>query len=172
RLGRVLGPADDRPEAPRALVLSDGAWRRRFGADPGVVGRVIALDRQPVTIVGVLDAGAGQPGDDWIEGWTALAPDLGTPTRGDRSYRVIARLRDGGSLRQARAELDAVSRRLAAAYPTTNHGFEVNVVPFADDLFGRDIRTGLATLLAAVGLVLVIGCVNIAQLLLARSASR
>ncbi len=169
--GRLLGPADDRPEAPRAAVLTWASWRERFGADPAVVGRTLTLDGQPATVVGVLSPRT-IPGLETTPVWSALGPSLGDPDRGDRSYLAAGRLRAGVTVAQCRSELDAISRRLAAAYPKSNAGFEVNVIPLEEDLFGAKFRTGLYTLLGAVGLLLVIACANIAQLLLARGAAR
>jgi putative ABC transport system permease protein len=171
RLGRLLTPADDRPDAARVAVLSEEAWRRRFASDPGVLGSTLTLDSQPYTIIGVLPE-QSLPGFESVQAYTAFGPDLGTPDRGDRSYLVFGRLRRGVSIESCRAELDAISRRLAAAYPRSNAGFEVNVVPLLEDLYGAKFRVGLYSLLAAVVLVLTIACANIAQLLLSRSAAR
>ncbi len=171
RLGRLLTPADDRPDAARVAVLTEEAWKKRFASDPGVLGSVLKLDGQPFTVVGVLPERA-VPSYEAVQVYAALGPDLGNPERGDRSYTALGRLRRGASLEQCRAELDAISRRLAAAYPKSNAGFEVNVVPLTEDLYGKKFRVGLYSLLGAVVLVLAIACANIAQLLLSRSAAR
>jgi putative ABC transport system permease protein len=171
-LGRTVGPSDDRSQASRIAVLSHGAWRRRYGANPGVLGTSLTLDGQAYSIVGVMPPDFAFPGDEGIEVWTALAPDLGNPERGDRDYFAVARLRPGVTVAQARADLDAVSHALGAAYPKSNAGFEVNVLRIEDDLFGKKFRVGLFMLLGAVALVLGIGCANIAQLFLARSGAR
>jgi putative ABC transport system permease protein len=171
-LGRTVTSADDRPEAGRVAVLSHGAWRRRYGADPRVLGSSLKLDGQLYSVVGVMPADFALPGDEGVEVWTALTPDLGSPERGDREFFVIGRLRRGVTVVAARAELDAISLGLAAAYPKSNAGFQVNVIRLEDDLFGKKFRVGLLTLLGAVALVLAIGCANIAQLLLARSGAR
>jgi putative ABC transport system permease protein len=171
-LGRAVGPADDRPQASRIAVLSHGAWRRRYGADPRVLGSSLTLDGQPYSVVGVMPEDFAFPGDEGIEVWTALAPDLGNPERGDRDYFAVARLRPGVTVAQSRAELDSISRDLGAAYPKSNAGFEVNVLRVEDDLFGKKFRVGLFTLLGAIALVLGIGCANIAQLFLARAGAR
>jgi putative ABC transport system permease protein len=172
RIGRTVMAVDDRPEAPRVAVLSDGAWRRRYAADPRVLGSSIRLDGQLYSVIGVMPADFAFPGDEGIEVWTALGPDLGAPERGDREFFAVARLKSGVAPSQARAELDAISRGLAAAYPKSNSGFEVNVLRLEDDLFGKKFRVGLIMLLGAVALVLGIGCANIAQLLLARAGAR
>jgi len=171
RLGRFLAPADDRRDAARVAVLSEEAWRRRYASDPGVLGSVLTLDGQSYTVVGVLPE-QSLPGFESVQAYTPFGADLGTPERGDRSYLVFGRLRRGASVASCRAELDAISRRLAAAYPKSNAGFEVNVVPLTEDLYGAKFRVGLYSLLAAVALVLTIACANIAQLLLSRSAAR
>jgi putative ABC transport system permease protein len=169
--GRLIEPSDDSPASPRVVVLSWQTWQRRFGADPGILGATLVFDGQPATVIGILPR-AAVPGFELNQAWMALGPDLGDPARGDRSFLAFGRLRPGVSIEKCRAELDALSRRLAAAYPDTNTGLEVNVLRMTDDLFGGKFRTGLFTLLAAVGLVLLIACANIAQLLLVRGAAR
>ncbi len=171
-LGRTVTPTDDRSGATRVAVLSFGAWRKRFGGDARILGSALALDGQPYSVVGVMPEDFAIPGDEPIEIWTALLPDLGSPDRGDRDYFAVGRLRRGVSLAAARAELDGISHRLAVAYPASNAEFEVNVIRASDDLFGKQFRVGLFTLLAAVVLVLVIACANIAQLLLTRAGGR
>jgi putative ABC transport system permease protein len=175
-LGRPYGPEEDRPGGPPAVLLSDGFWRRRFGADPGVLGRSLVLDGRPCDIVGVMPPGFAFPAPG-VELWVALQlrereeATLGTPYRGLRILEVVARLSDGFSEEEAREELASIARRLEKAYPDTNSGWGVEVVGLREDSAGRH-RAGLLALFGASGLVLLIACANISSLVLARSQGR
>ena len=176
-VGRVFTSADDE-RSDRIVVLSAGFWRRRFGADPGVVGRVIRLDDVAHTIAGVVDPGFRfhEPAELW-----RLA-DRGVPTLGGlprdvargrdiHIIEVIGRLKPDVTIERAEAELQTIAARLAAAHPDTNTGLGVNVVPLRETVVG-DTRPAILLLSSAAGLLLLIACANVANLLLARSAAR
>ena len=167
--GRALLPEDDRPGAPLVAVISHGLWVRRFGADAGAVGRRVELGGRGVEVVGVMPAGFDFP--EKAEVWVPLQMEAGKESRDNRSYDVVGRLREGVTLGAARAELAAVSARLADAHPVTNAGWGVELDSLKDEMVGQ-LKTTLYLLLAAVGLVLLIACANVANLLLARAAGR
>ncbi len=169
-LGRTLDSTDTRTVGTHVVVLSDSVWRRLFGADPGIVGRTIRLDAVPYTVVGVMPRGFSYPGGS--EYWAPLAftdHDL-TTQRGAHYIDVIARLRPSVSLAQAHAEMTTIWDRLAQTYPT----YDVpsgTLATLRTSLTG-DARPAMLVLLAAVGLVLLIACANVANLLLVRALHR
>ncbi|HWS87835.1 MAG TPA: ABC transporter permease [Pyrinomonadaceae bacterium] len=166
--GRALLPEDERPGGA-AVVISHGLWQRRFGSDPGAVGRTVQLGGRNWEIVGVMPAGFDFPQRAQV--WGPLQLDLSDEPRDNRSYNVVGRLREGVTLEAAQAEMDALSARLAAAYAVTNAGWGVDLDPLKDELVG-ELKTTLFMLLAGVGLLLLIACANVANLLLARATGR
>jgi predicted permease len=169
-LGRTFTPEEDRPGGRNVAVLSDKLWRRRFSADPAIIGKPINLGRTPYTIVGVMPPAFRYP--DKVEIWTPLAlPPSAAANWKDRYLRVLARLAPGVTLEQAQAQMNMLAQRLAKGHPDTNTGEGVLLRPLRQTIAG-DIRLPLLILLGAVGFVLLIACANVANLLMARSAAR
>lgn len=174
QLGRLFLPEDDQPGAARVVVLSDGFWRRRFGADPTVVGRSITFNAMPVTVAGILPAdfrhieiSPDRPADVF----STFRFDPVTASRGGHFIRGIARLRDGVTLEQSRAELDAIAARLERQHPEDNTNQGVRVDPLLDSMVGGS-RPVVFLLAGAVIVVLLVACANVANLLLARGTGR
>ena len=169
-LGRDLAPEEDKPGAPRVALLSYGFWQRRFAGDRTVIGRAVTLDGEPHVIVGVLPPGFRFWGDASV--YTALAPEAHREARYDHNATwVVARMRPGVSLAEARAQMDTISRRLAQEYPKDNAGESASVAPMREVQVGR-YRQTLLVLFGAVAFVLLIACVNVANLALARATDR
>src|SRR5688572_23054820 len=169
-LGRNFLDEEDRPGGnTRVVLLGDGFWRRAFGADPTVVGRTITLNSQPYTIIGVLPASYrfGANGDMLAP----LAPDPAR-NRADHRLSVIGRVADGVSIDQARTQLETIAARFGQQFPESNKGWGIVVNSFYDWLVPDTTRRSLMVLMGAVALVLLIACVNVANLLLARAAGR
>lgn len=182
QLGRVYTQQDSVPGFMEPAIISDGFWRRNYGSDPNIVGRKMRLDRDPYTIVGVMPPGFRHPGrtlDTDVEVWIAAGFNaLPFPVPAVRSQRMlpgaIARLKSGLSVAQAQARLDAYISQLSGQYPAdypASSSWAVRLVPVKEDLVGPQ-RTELFLLFGAVIFVLFIACVNIANLLLARSSGR
>jgi putative ABC transport system permease protein len=170
RLGRTFLPHEERRGHERLAILSDGAWQRRFGRSPDVLGKSLRLDDQSYEIVGVMPQSFQFPaGDAAVEVWTPLTFDLtALATRPHRMYGVIGRLRPDQTIDRARDDLRRVSARVAAENPTTNEGWGAKLVPAHEQVVGN-VRGTLWILFGAVVLVLAIACANIANLVLARS---
>ncbi len=168
-LGRTFAAGEDVPGGPRVVVLAYGLWQRAFGADPDVVGTEITLDGVPAVVVGVM--GFDQQ-ERCSELWVPLNIDPASADRGQRSAWVAGRLADDATLEQAQDDLSRIARRLESDFPSTNVGWRVTVVPITEEILSQEATLALALLGAAVLLVLLIACVNVANLLLARAGAR
>ena len=175
-LGRTFTPAEERPGAGPVTLISEGVWRRKFGASPDVLGKSISLEGRSYTIIGVI------PASFHLAVWSLRSADVYVPIGQWRNpalteraaglgIRGIARLKPGVSLDQANADMAQVSRNLAMAFPDVDKGTTAKLVPLKEQMVG-DVRPFLLVLMAAVGFVLLIACVNVASLMLARSTGR
>jgi putative ABC transport system permease protein len=172
QLGRTFASDDDARGATKVLVLSDGAWRRDFGADPGIVGTQVTLDDEPYVVVGVAPPRFSFP--DNAEVWYPAVWEnweIGDLGRGDHTVAAIARLRDGVTLASAQRDLSTVASRIAQAFPKDDAGIGVAAVPLRQEIVG-EVEAPLWAMLGAVMFVLLISCANVANLLLVRAASR
>jgi putative ABC transport system permease protein len=173
-LGRAITAEDDRGGAARVALLSDGFWRRRFGADPSIVGQSITFNAMPVTVIGVLPPSYRHleiNPERAADIFTPFRWDTAQPNRGGHFIRGVARLNDGVALQQGRAELDAIAARLEQQYPSDNTDQGVQVDPLLEAMVG-EARPVVILLAAAVGIVLLVACANVANLLLARGTGR
>lgn len=168
-LGRGFTPEEDAPGRSGVVVVSHGAWQRRFGGDPGVLGRKMTLDGAPVTVVGVMPPDFHFPSRQ-TELWNPLALDPANAPRGAHYLGVVARRKPEVSLAAARAEMETIAKRLSEQFPA-NAGESVEVIPLHEYVVGGS-RASLVTLLAAVLLVTLISCGNVANLLLGRASVR
>ena len=171
-LGRAFAPGEDVPDAPRVVILSDGLWRSRFGADPAIVGKWIRLDDFPTEVIGVAPPEMRYPSpvDLWLT-TRFSARDLSDGNRGSRWIDVIGRLAPGATREQAQSEMNAIARRLELQDPKHNAGYSTKLLLLRDDMVGG-VRPALIILLAAVGFVMLIACANVASLMLGRTAAR
>lgn len=171
-LGRDFLPDEDKKGAEPVVMLSYGLWQRRFGGEASAVGKTLTLDGKPFTIIGVLppqfmlyeEAQVYTPIGVWMD-----ADMMDRGAHNDTS--VVARLKPGVTMPQAQADMDTIARQLEQQYPTTNKGYRVEMISLRDKFVG-DSRPPILVLFAAVGLVLLIACVNVTNLLLARGMAR
>jgi putative ABC transport system permease protein len=170
-LGHVTVASDDTPSAPRVVVLSYGFWKRRFGGSPAAVGTDVMLNGRPATVVGVMPRGFALPSDE-VDLWMpmGLAPDV-LADRTSEWVSAVGRLRPGVSLAGAQANLSVTAALLAKRFPRTNREERIAVRPLVDTVVG-DVRRPLWLGAAAVLFVLLAGCANAANLLLARATTR
>jgi putative ABC transport system permease protein len=171
-MGRSFLPEEDQPGARNVVVLSSELWQRRFGSDPGIIGKSISLNEDNYTVVGVMPAGFKLPVIANTELWRPLRPTINPSCqRGCLVLRAIARLKDGASLEKAQADLTTIARRLETEHPETNSKVGASLLALHDQMVGN-IRRPLLVLFAAVAFVLLIACANVANLMLARAAGR
>jgi putative ABC transport system permease protein len=179
-LGRNILPEEAQPGRDREMILSYGLWVRRFRADPGAVGRVVEVNGHECRIIGVMPAGFDFPmrlattvstPSRHMDFWAPEAVDAARTHRGGTGYGAVARLRPGTSLVQAQQDLSAIAARLASAYPRTNENRTLRAGWLRDRTLGF-AQTGLLLLMAAALVFLLIGCANVANLLLARALAR
>jgi putative ABC transport system permease protein len=174
-LGRTFVAGDDQPGRDRVVVLSHALWASQFGSDTALIGRPIHLDGEPYTVIGVMPA---RPFDDsWVQLWMPLAFDGARLSRTDHwlfsfTGAALGLLRPGVTLERARAELTAVSTQLAAIYPDTNKGWGVEIESYDKAIVSKDVRQSLYLLLGAIGLVMLLACVNLAHVLVTRGLAR
>ncbi len=174
QLGRTFSPEEERSGNERVIVLSYPFWQRKFANNPGVVGQSLNIGGEPTTVLGVMPAGFKFPVSREVDFWMPLIPSIPPPSRTARGavyLGLFGRLKPNVSLPQAQAEMDTIAARLAAQYPNANTGLTIALVSSHERLVGS-LRRALLVLLGAVVLVLLIACVNVANLLLARSAVR
>jgi putative ABC transport system permease protein len=169
--GRDFADSEDAPGAEPVVLLGYGVWQSRYGGDPAILGRVIRVNGVASTVIGIMPEGMGFP--NRAELWRPLAPQGDDLSRRDhRPLNVVGRLAAGVDRRPAEAEMTAIAQRLEQQYPDTNRQIGFTVQTFNERFNGGQIRVMFLALLGAVGFVLLIACANVANLLLARSASR
>jgi len=169
--GRAFRPEEGTPGNEKVLLVSHRFWQERLGLDPRVIGRTLTLDGSPYRVIGTL------PADTWFDRnsadvWMPLAITRGSTNRAFRFLSVYGRLRPGATRAGAQAEMDTIAARLAQEFPETNQNSGVIIDAMADRIVGQQLRQSLYVLFAAVGAILLIACVNLANLLLARAAGR
>lgn len=172
-LGRDFTPTDEEPGASPVAILSYAYWERRYAKDPNVVGRTMRVNDVPTAVIGVMPRGFTFPQNQDL--WMPLVATPEVRKRGNRdTWFVFARLADGATIANARAEMETIGRRLGKAYPLTNQGRNLlpHVATFQDFFIGSSAATVYRAMLGAVGFVLLIVCANLANLLLARAMGR
>ena len=169
QLGRTFTADEDKPEQDAVVILGHDLWQRNFGGDPKIIGQKIVLSNRPRTVVGVMPPGFRFP--EVSELWVPLALTAQTFTRTDHGLNGIARLKDGVTIAAAQAEMNNIAARIEQQNPITNEGLGVKVTSLHETLTGN-YRDALLILLGVVGCVLLVACVNVANLMLARATAR
>jgi predicted permease len=182
-LGRVFLPEEDEPGKPQTVILSNGFWKHQFGADPDVIGRTLTLNGIDFTVVGVMPADFSlnkevMPAVNGIQNADLLVPlpmnESARANRGNEDFNIFARVKPGITIAQAQADMDIIADRMKQQYPANyppSGGLTISIVPLLEQVVG-DISLPIRVLFGAVGFVLLIACANVANLLLARAATR
>jgi putative ABC transport system permease protein len=168
-LGRAFVPEDDKPDTVTVAIISHGLWKRRFAADPGIIGKQVQISARQITILGVMPQGFEFPEQTQI--WTTSGVKMSDEPRDNRSWSAIARLNPGVDVNTAQSRISAINAQHAKEFVETNKGWDANLAVLHERIV-RDAKPSLLALLGAVGLVLLIACANVANLLLARGAAR
>lgn len=168
--GRTFTAEEDRPGGARVVILGERLWRQRFAGDRSLLGQAIRLDGAPWTVVGIAPQDVGFSTD--VDVWLPLAPDPALYGRGDRRLEVLGRLRPGVTRERAAAGLEAIAARLEREFPDSNEGWRTKVTPVRDWIVAPELRARLLVLLAAVGILLLVACANVANLQVARATAR
>lgn len=169
-LGRHFNEQDDRPGAEPVIILNYELWQRRYQGDRSIIGRSIAVNGRPHTVVAVMPPQFSFP--EIQRAWIPLGPIAFQEPRSNRSLMTLARLKPGVSLAQARSELTSVAAVIANEHPGTSDGWSAAAAPLADEFIPDDVRLVLWTMMGAVTIVLLIACANVANLMLARASGR
>ncbi len=170
-MGRAFLPDEDQPGKDHVVILAHVLWTNQFGADPAIIGRSLVLDGQPYTVIGVLARGSAFD-RDYNQIWRPLAFEPSNRTRNYHWFGALARLKSGVTLTEAQVQMDAIGARIAGEYPDSNKGWGVIVERYRDIIIAPENLTAVYALLTATGMVLLIGCANLANLALARGISR
>ena len=172
QMGRDFLPEDDRPGAPAVVILGNGIWKNRYGSDPSIIGRSIKINDIVSTVIGVMPEGFKFPNNADL--WLPLAhmPRLAEQKRDNRNVEAFGKLADGVTREQAQSEMNTIAGQLRHDYPDTNKDVTASVMTFNERQNGGPIRLVFLSLMGAVAFVLLIACANVANLLLARSATR
>jgi putative ABC transport system permease protein len=168
-LGRAFVPDDDKPDTASVAIISHGLWKRRFGSDPGIIGKQVQISARQITILGVMPPGFEFPEQTQI--WTTSGVKMSEEPRDNRSWSAIARLNPGVDVKMAQSRISAINAQHAKEFVETNKGWDANLAVLHERIV-RDAKPSLLALLGAVALVLLIACANVANLLLARGAAR
>jgi putative ABC transport system permease protein len=168
--GRTFTAEDERPGAQPVIVLGHGVWKDRYGMDPNVIGRTVRANEKPAVIIGVMPEGLKFPSNEDL--WMNIVPDEEWERRENRAIMMVGRLKPGETRTSAQAQLAVVAHRLAQQFPDTHKGHGISVRTFHEMMNGGPIRTMFLLLMGAVGLVLLIACANVANMLLGRALSR
>src|SRR5262245_37860434 len=169
-LGRDFGPDDDRPGAEPVVMLSDDVWRRRYNADPSIVGRSITVNGSAHTVIGVMPPKFMFPETQRL--WVTLAPYAEKTTRNERNNDVFGRLKPGVTTDQALTDLKGIASRLEGAYPNQNEGWSALIRPLRSWMLPDQVELMILAMMSAATLVLLIACANVANLFLARASVR
>ena len=169
-IGRNFSAAEDRPGGERVAILTDAFWRRRLGGERAALGDALTLDGRPYTIVGILPPSAALPTE--MEIAIPMAADVAAEDRMNHYISVYGRLKSGVTLEQADAEMKTLAAQIFSELPNEERGWSTTVVPLEREVVGRNVRQGIYVLLGAVGVLLLIACANLSNLMLVRATSR